>query len=173
MAEEMSRLYKKNKINPLTTFLGMFIQFPIFICVWGGLQGAAVLSSDAFLGLYLSMSVRDALFNGAMWKSGGAVTALILFILLIVVQFISMMLPMYFQKKAAKKAAKLGKNPAQKSSDNKQKYFLIIMFVMIIFISFSTASALGFYWLVGAVVTIIQTIISTKLAEKRKQQQKR
>ena len=114
-AEEMSRLYKKNKINPLTTFLGMFIQFPVFICVWGGLQGAACLSSDAFLGLYLSMSVRDALFNGAMWKSGGAVTALILFILMMAAQLISMILPMIFQKRAAKKAARLGKNPSAKS----------------------------------------------------------
>ena len=172
MAEEMSRLYKKHKINPLITFLGMFIQFPIFICVWGGLQGAACLSSDAFFGLYLSMSVREALFNGTMWKTGGAVTALILFILMIVAQFISMMLPMFFQKKAAKKAAKLGKNPAQKSQDNKQKYFLIIMFVFIIFISFSTASALGFYWFIGALVTIVQTIISTKIAEKKKQQKR-
>ena len=169
MAEEMSRLYKKNKINPFSSIIGMLIQFPIFICVWGGLQGAACLSSDAFFGLYLSMSVREALFNGSMWKTGGAVTALILFILLIVVQFISMMLPMYFQKKAAKKAAKLGKNPTQKSQNNKQMYFMIIMFAFIIFISFSTASALGFYWLVGALITIVQTIISTKLAEKRKQ----
>ena len=171
-AEEMSRLYKKNKINPLTTILGMFVQFPVFICVWGGLQGAACLSSDAFLGLYLSMSVRDALFNKMMWKTGGAVTALILFILMMATQLISMILPMIFQKRAAKKAARLGKNPSQKSQDNKQKYFLIIMFVMITFISFSTASALGFYWLVGALVTIVQTIISTKIAEKKKNQKR-
>ena len=172
MAEEMSRFYKKHKINPFSAIIGMIIQFPIFICVWGGLQGAACLSSDAFFGLYLSVSVKDALFNGTMWKTGGAVTALILFLLMIAAQFVSMMLPMYFQKKAAKKAAKLGKNPAQKSQNNKQMYFMIIMFAFIIFISFSTASALGFYWFVGALVTIVQTIMSTKIAEKRKQQKR-
>lgn len=172
LAEEMNRFYKKNKINPLTMLLGLFISFPIFICVWGGLQGAATLSSDAFCGLYLSMSVKDALFTPSMWATGGAVTALILYILLVLFQLAQMLLPQYLQKKAAKKAARLGKNPNQKSQDNKQKYMLIIFFVMIVFISFTTASALGFYWLVGSIVQIIQTLISTKIAEKKKAQKR-
>ena len=104
--------------------------------------------------------------------TGGAVTALILYILLVLFQLAQMLLPQYLQKKAAKKAARLGKNPNQKSQDNKQKYMLIIFFVMIVFISFTTASALGFYWLVGSIVQIIQTLISTKIAEKKKAQKR-
>lgn len=171
-AEEMSKLYKKYGINPLLQILTMFIQFPVFICIWGGLQGAASLSSDSFLGLYLSMSVKDTLFNATFWKTGGAVTALILFILLTILQLGQMLLPMYFQKKAAKKAAKLGKNPSQKSQDNKQKYMLIIFFVFIVYFSFMTPSAMAFYWLVGSIIQIIQTIISNKLMEKRKLQKR-
>ena len=45
MAAEMSKLYKKHKINPLSTLLVMVVQFPVFISVWGALQGSASLSS--------------------------------------------------------------------------------------------------------------------------------
>ena len=172
MAEDMQKLYKKHGINPLGSLIPMIIQFPVFICVWGGLQGAACLSSDTFLGLYLSMSVRDALFDKVMWTSAGgygAITALVLFILLAVGQVISMLLPQWLQKRAAKSAARLGKNPAQKSQNNQMKWFMIIMAVMIIFMSFTIASAMGVYWLVGSLFQIGQTLVMNKITEKKKQ----
>ena len=59
-----------------------------------------------------------------------------------------------------KKIAKLGRNPAQKESDNKTKWFTYIMLAMIIFMGFSLVSALGVYWLVGALFSIGQTLIT-------------
>ena len=47
MAQEMQKLYKKHKINPLSSILTMIVQFPVFICVWGAMQGNAYLSSGA------------------------------------------------------------------------------------------------------------------------------
>ena len=67
MAEEMNRLYKKNKINPFTSLIVMVIQFPVFICVWGALSGSAALSSGVILNLDLSLSIRAVLFDGANW----------------------------------------------------------------------------------------------------------
>lgn len=172
MSEEMSKLYKKNKINPLSMLITLPIQFIVFACVWGAFQGAASLSSDQFLGLYLSMPIKDALFTASMWKTGGAVTALVLFLILSVLQILQMLLPQWLQKRAAKGTAKLGKNPAKKSTDNKMKYFTIIMTVMILIMSFTIASAMAFYWLVGAIFQIVQTLITTKIAEKKKQQKR-
>ena len=162
MAAEMNKLYKKNKINPLGALLVMIVQFPVFICVWGALQGSASLSSDAFLNLHLSDSINTVLFNGANWSSAGgfsAFTALVLFLLMAAAQVVSMLLPQWIQKMKRKKIASLGKNPAQNEQQNRMKMFTYIMMAMIIFMGFTLPSAMGVYWFVGALFSICQTLI--------------
>ena len=173
MAEEMNRLYKKNKINPFSSILVMIVQFPVFICVWGALSGSAVLSSGTVLGLDLSLTIRDVLFTQSNWwvQADGfrpAVTALFLFIFMALAQAASMLLPQWMQKARQKKVAKLGKNPAQDSQANKMKWFTYIMLAMIIFMGFSLVSAMGVYWFVGALVSLIQTVIMQAIANRRK-----
>ena len=164
LGQEMQKLYKKHNINPFTSILVMFIQFPVFICVWGAMQGSAALSSGQFLGLRLSDSISGTLFNASEWApGGGAVTALILFILMSAAQVVSMLLPQWIQKRRAKNFAKLGKNPAKKAQDNKMKWFTYIMMAMIIFMGFSLASGMGVYWLVGALFSIAQTLITNAI----------
>lgn len=162
MAQETADLYKKNKINPLTSILVMFIQFPVFICVWAALQGSAILSSGSMFGLNFVTATNAVLFNAQQWNlpaGGGALTALILFLLMAGAQIVSMLLPQWIQKSKAKKVAKLGNNPAKKSQDNKMKWFTYIMCAMIIFMGFSLASGMVIYWLVGALFSIGQTLL--------------
>ena len=174
MAAEMNKLYKKNKINPLGSLLVMIVQFPVFICVWGALQGCASLSSDAFLNLHLSDSINTVLFNGANWTADGgfsAFTALVLFILMALAQVASMLLPQFIQKMKRKKVASLGKNPAQNDQQSKMKMFTYIMMAMIIFMGFTLPSAMGVYWFVGALFSIVQTLI-IELINNRKSKKK-
>ena len=159
MAQEMNRLYKKNKINPLSSLLVMIVQFPVFICVWGALQGSASLSSDSLLKLHLSDSINTVLFNGANWGNGSAVTALILFLLMAAAQVVAMLLPQWLQKIKRKKVASLGKNPAQTDQQSKMKMFTYMMMAMIIFMGFTLPSAMGVYWFFGALFSIAQTLI--------------
>ena len=173
MAEEMNRLYKKNKINPFSAIIVMIFQFPIFICVWGALSGSAVLSSGTVFGLDLSLTIRDVLFNQSNWwlqadGSRPAVTALFLFIFMALAQAASMLVPQFLQKARQKKVAKLGKNPAQNSQANKMKWFTYIMLAMIIFMGFSLVSAMGVYWLVGALVSLAQTLITQAVINRKK-----
>ena len=173
MAEEMQKLYKKNKINPFSSILVMIVQFPVFICVWGALSGSAVLSSGTVLGLDLSLTIRDVLFKQSNWwpQADGfrpAVTALFLFILMALAQAAAMLLPQFMQKRRAAKVAKLGKNPAQNSQANKMKWFTYIMLAMIIFMGFSLVSAMGVYWFVGALVSLAQTLIMQFINDHRK-----
>ena len=169
MAAEMSKLYKKNKINPLGSLLIMVVQFPVFICVWGALQGCASLSSDSVFNLHLSDSINGVLFNGANWANGSAPTALVLFLLMAGAQVVSMLLPQWLQKRKAKKVASLGKNPTQKEQQSKMKMFTYIMMAMIIFMGFTLPSAMGVYWFVGALYSIGQTLIIDKInSEKSK-----
>ncbi len=159
MAAEMQRLYKKHKINPLSSIVTMIIQFPIFICVWGAMQGSAYLSSGQFFGLRFSDSISSALFNGSNWANGTAETALVLFLLMSAAQTVAMLLPQWIQKKKSKGVAKLGTNPAQQQNTNRMKWFTYIMLAMIIFMGFSLASGMGIYWLFGALFSIAQTLI--------------
>ena len=170
MAQEMQALYKKNHINPFITIIVMVIQFPIFICVWGALSGSSVLTHGTFLGLNLSMTIKDALFTGANWSAAGgyaAVTALFLFLFMAAAQTVSMLLPQWIQKKKAKKIAKLGKNPAQKQQNNRMKWFTYIMLALIIFMGFSLVSAMGLYWFVGAIFSIVQTVVIQIISERK------
>ncbi len=170
LSEETARLYKKNKINPLTSILVMLIQFPVFICVWGAMQSAAILSSGQLLGLRLSDSISATMFNAASWTTAGGMgglTATILFVLMAAAQAVSMLLPRWLQKKKGKNIPKLSKNPSQASTDNKMKWFTYIMLAMIIFMGFSLASGMGAYWLFGAVYSIVQSLVTHLITERK------
>ena len=173
MAQETQALYKKHKINPFTSIIVMIVQFPVFICVWGAMQGSAQLSSGSVLGLNLSQSISSVLTTWSNWShpESGVWTALGLFLLMSGAQTVAMLLPQWLAKAKKKKIAKLGRNPAQKESDNKTKWFTYIMLAMIIFMGFSLVSALGVYWLVGALFSIGQTLI-THLIMNRKSKTK-
>ena len=166
VAQETQKLYKKNKINPLTSLLVMVIQFPVFICVYGAISGSAWLSTGSVLGLKLSSSISSVLFNAAGWKNGSAITALVLFLLMAAAQTIAMLLPNILQKKRNKNVQKLGKNPAQDQQGKGMKYFTYIMLAMIIIMGFSLASAIGVYWVVGALFSIAQTLIMNRASLK-------
>jgi YidC/Oxa1 family membrane protein insertase len=168
MTMEMQALYKKHGINPLGSILTMLIQFPVFICVWGALQGCASLSTGSFLGLNLSSSISSVLFTGANWKNGSAFTALGLFLLMSGTQVVSMLLPRILQKKNTKNIAKLGKNPAMDAQNSKARTFTIVMMAMIIVMGFTLVSAMGVYWLVGALFAICQTLITNAVNQRKK-----
>lgn len=169
MAAEMQKLYKKHKINPFGAFIVMIVQFPVFICVWGALQGCASLSTDSLFGsnLHFSDSINTVLFNGTNWTNGSAVAALILFLLMAAAQVVSMLLPQFIQKAKRKKVASLGKNPAQTQQMNNMKIFTYVMMAMIIFMGFTLPSAMGVYWFVGALFSIVQTLVVEKINEVR------
>ena len=170
LAMETQALYKKHKINPLTSIIVMIVQFPIFICVWGAMQGSAQLSSGSVLGLNLSTSISSVLTTWSNWANpaSGVWTALVLFLLMAGAQTVAMLLPQWLNSAKKKKIAKLGRNPAQKESDNKMKWFTYIMLAMIIFMGFSLVSALGVYWLVGALFSIAQTLITHAIMNRKK-----
>jgi len=167
MSQEMSALYKKNGINPLSSLLLMVVQFPIFICVWGALTGSAWLSTGSFLNLNLSDSISATLFNSANWATGAAETALVLFLLMAGAQVVAMLLPQWIQKKRQSKVAKLGKNPSQNSQNKNMKIFTYVMMGMIIIMGFSLASAMGIYWFFGALFSIAQTAITQSIISRR------
>ena len=160
LAEEQMRLYKKHKVNPLSQLLVLVIQFPIFIGVWGAMTGSAVLSTGKFLGLHLSASIWETLKMGPKTAGGGWWTAFVLILLMSAGQFFAMKVPQWIQKARTKKVARLGKNPAQKQQNRTANIVSYAMLIMIIIMGFTLPAAMGVYWFVGAIVSLIQTVFT-------------
>ena len=160
LAEEQMRLYKKHKVNPLSQLLVLIIQFPVFIGVWGAMTGSAVLSTGKFLDLNLSASIWETLKVGPKAHPGWW-TALVLILLMSAGQFFAMKIPQWIQKAKTKKVAKLGKNPAQTQQNRTANMVSYVMLAMIIVMGFTLPAAMGVYWFVGAIVSLIQTLFTT------------
>lgn len=165
LSQEQMAFYKKNKINPLTQLLVVLIQFPLFIGVWGAMTGSSVLSTGSLLGLKLSASISNTLFDVSQLPSNanGWWTALALIVLMSVAQFLAMKLPQWMAKSRSKKVARLSKNPTQDKQANTMKWVSYGMLVMIIIMGFTLPAAMGIYWLIGALVSVLQTVITQSI----------
>lgn len=157
LAQAQMALYKKNKINPMGSLLVMLVQFPVFIAVWGAMNGSAVLASDSVFGLNLNAQLGTSMINN--WFSGSWWTAWVLFLLMTVTQFVSTKLATWLNKPAQKDIEKTTANPAAKKQQSQGKMMSNIMFIMIIVMSFTLPAAMGVYWFAGAIISIAQTFI--------------
>ena len=149
----------------------MIVQFPVFICVWSGLQGSAALSTGEILHMRLSDNINSILFNfnGAWYANiNGWWTALILFLLMAGVQVMSMMLPRIIQKRAQKNIAKTGVSNTQSDQQRQMKMISIVMVGFTIVMGFMLPSAMGIYWLISGLISMIQTVITQIVLVKKR-----
>ncbi len=176
LSQEQMALYKRNKVNPLSVFLAMIVQFPVFIAVWGALQGSAVLSSGEVLNLRLSDTIQSVLMNvSGTWyqNTSGWWTALVLFILMSVFQWLAMMLPQWMTKKRTKNQAKVTANPAADKNTSTMKWVSYGMLIFTIIMGFALPAAMGIYWGIGALISMIQTWITQSIMLNKQAKEKR
>lgn len=166
LAQAQMALYKKHKINPMSQLLTLIIQFPIFIAVWGALSGSSILTSGDIFGMSLGKSISAAIttwnFDGAWW------TAFVLFVLMTASQIVSSQLAKWLQSKDTKKVSKMGKNPAADAQGKQMKMMSWFMTAMIVVMGFSLPSGMGIYWLVGALISMVQTVITQTVMKRKK-----
>lgn len=156
LAQEQMKLYKKNKIHPFRQILVMFIQFPVFIAVWGAMQGSAILTQGSVFGLQLTTVTSNAI----MAANSETPFAIVLIIMMSIAQFISSKLPTWFQNWKGKKYSTVTvKNEAVEKQSQSMKMMSTVMLVVIIFMGFTLPAAMGIYWFIGAIISIAQTLI--------------
>lgn len=165
LGRETMQLYKKNKVHPFLSILIMIVQFPIFISVWSGMQGSAILTNGSVFNLSLSTSIQTGIlaFNSGTWF------AVILFIMLCISQFIATRLPAWFQNWQTKKFVPVTVQTT--AGDKNKKTMNIVSYVMIVFICFmglSLPSAMAMYWFFGSLISITQTLITQAIMAKRR-----
>lgn len=161
LAQEQMALYKKNKVSPFGSFIVLIIQFPIFICVWGALSGCSALGTGTFYNMNLSSTVWEVLSNtnGLPGNSNGWWTAFGLILIMTICQLASTIIPMIIQRIQRKKVTKLGKNNAVAQQNKTMKIVQYVMVAVIILMGFTLPSAMGVYWIAGALFNITQTLI--------------
>ncbi len=173
MAEEQMKLYKDNKVNPLSMILVMIIQFPIFIAVWGAMSGSAVLRLDTLFaggGRLFSLQLSSLTSNAIL---SGNLTAIILFIIMSLVQILSVKLPMFLQKRDAKKyTVSKGKNPTKDQNNKQANMMSNVMMVMIIVMGFTLPVAMALYWIISALISLAQSLIIRAVSNKKNKSKK-
>ncbi len=134
-SQEIGLVYKKFNINPFAGCLYAFIQLPIFIAFFEGIQRVPVIFEDKFLTLNLGVTPAVALSQGNFQY----------IIIIIILGLIT-----YFSFKF--NATSSQKNP-QTQIMNKS------MVVMIIVMSLFMSTAIDIYWLTSNSFTIVQNLL--------------
>ena len=174
LAQAQADLYKKHKINPFSTIIIMFIQFPIFISVWGAMSGTSILRVDTLFengGPLFALKLSENMNNAMFTFNGGFnvnITAVILFLLMSAAQILSTKIPMWLSKRDQKKAPKLGKNPAQDQSGKQMNMVSNVMMIMIIFMGFTLPVGMAIYWFISAIISLAQSLIIRLIGKVRK-----
>ena len=159
MGQEQMALYKKHKINPFGIFIVMIFQFPIFIAVWGAMQGSAILMSGEFFGLSLAAQTGTSMMD----FKGPWLVAWIIFILMAAGQIAAMKIPQYLQKKKQQQAQKLVKNPTQDQQMKTMNMVNNIMLIMIIVMGFSLPVSMCIYWFITSLISLGQSFLTQKI----------
>ncbi len=160
MANEMQALYKKYNVNPFSTMLTMFIQFPVIIAMYQAVQRSALLKQGTFLGYNLDVTPLTGIKNLQF-------IYLVIFLIMLGCQFLSTQLPQILAKKKAKEdAEKHHRKPQESAMNSQQKMMQIYMLAMIGVFGLMWPTAMSVYWAVNSVVTILKTLLVQKIINK-------
>jgi YidC/Oxa1 family membrane protein insertase len=138
-SQEMMKLYKKEKINPMAGCLPLLLQMPVFIALYQALAHTIALRNTPFFAWITDLSKPDALFSFpfSLPLLGSD------FNLLPILMTATMVLQM--------RMTPTGTAPAQMAMMN------TVMPVVFLFFFYQMPSGLVLYWLVNNIVTIYQT----------------
>lgn len=145
LQEMQMKLYKENNVNMFGGCLPLLITYPIFIAMFSVFRQ---LASDGMLtGMRFTPLIPDLSANGNIILSALSVGTMLLS------TYITTM------------RTKMADNPAA-SSANKMQYMMAALFG---WITYTSNSALGLYWVTGNVFRIIQGLL-INLSEKKREE---
>lgn len=149
-SQETMMVYKKYHINPVSSCLTAFLQIPLFLGFLEAINRVpAIFEGNIFGGVFemgLGMTPVVGIKNGSY-------IYVVLIILIIVSTYLNFRLTMKNQPE----------NPAMGS----MKTMMIMMLVMISIASINLPTAIALYWIASSLFTVIQSIITKKLKERK------
>ena len=134
-AQEMMLIYQKYQINPLSGCLLAFIQLPLLFAFYEAINRTPAIFEDKFLLFNLGTTPWIGIKNGEY-----------VYILLIVLIFLATLVSF---RKTLKDQSGQAVN---------MKFTLYFMLALIVYSSFTIASAVGIYWIASNLFTIAQNL---------------
>ena len=159
MNQEMSALYKKEKVNPMGGCLPMLLQFPIFIALYGLLNKHFELRGAVFIPGWISdLSSPESIWN----FSPVSIPFLGSDLRLLPILYVATMI---FSMKVSQSATAQSAG----SNANMTKIFTYVMPGMFFFILYNAPSGLILYWTVMNIVTVLQQTVTNRLRKSREE----
>ncbi|MDR2867531.1 MAG: YidC/Oxa1 family membrane protein insertase [Acholeplasmatales bacterium] len=162
--QETMKIYKKYGIK-FSGCLLMILQFPIFTAMWqvvrritvaGGMFANTIKDTPGFgLSNFLSGGTSS-------WTFSHLFLVIIMSITYIVLMLVGQKKPAYLKKTANHHKSVATKQPAKAGGPmggNMGKMMMWVMTAMMIFMAFSNNNALTFYWIVGNLYSLFQTML--------------
>lgn len=175
---EMAQLYRKYKVG-LGGCLMPFLQFPIFMSVFravsripytnGTVSNTANWTKDLNTTLFGIDLFKDRT-QGGSWQMWGVI---ILAILVVATQITSQILMQARQKQTQQKSQEdipaYRRQAVAQANDTQKtmKYMMYFMTIMMATFVLSSAAGLGFYWLIGNLYSMLQTLLNQNMNTKR------
>jgi len=158
MSQEMQALYQKNDINPMSSFVTMFIQFPVLIAMYHAVQRSEYVANGTFMGLSLAKTPLQGLQEGNYGY-------MIIFLLMMLLYIVTMKVPTYLSEKRAKAKAEKQHRRYEKTANPmaSSMYFMVIFFGVLLI---NWPTAMSFYHCITSVVMIVKNIVVDHLVYK-------
>ena len=158
MSMEMTKLYQKYDVNPMTALLTTFIQFPVLIAMYNAVRRSAAVATGSFLGVELALTPLECFKQGSYG-------AILIYALMLVMQFVSISVPRWLaDRKAKAEADKHHKHYEKPENQNVMMSYGMLVFIGILMISWPTA--LSLYYCIYSLVNIIKTLAVDKLTSR-------
>ncbi|NLB11588.1 YidC/Oxa1 family membrane protein insertase [bacterium] len=154
-ARETMDLYKKHKINPISSLIAPFLTFPVFIAVYGAVKDTAMIHEATIFNISLGAHLGDIILKINFF-------GIAVFLLMIVSQFVSMKISQWLNK------ARRDKRPGMQGGLNQQNFMTYFFLIMIVIIGWMLPIAMSLYWIASSWFSILQAIFMQKFARPSK-----
>lgn len=156
-AQEMQALYKKYELNPFSSLIGMFIQLPLLMAVYYAVQRSVEVINGTFLGIDLTITP----LNGMKEMK---IAYAVIFVLMVGSQYLAMKVPAWLAKRNKKKSGVKTKEYAQdkQAGPDQMKMMTLFSTAMMAFLGLTWPTAMAYYWAIGSIFRIVQSIVIDK-----------
>lgn len=146
MQMELMGIYKKEGINPVSSFIPMFLAIPFLTAMFTVIKSTTLLKMTQ-VGLIKLIESPWSMITQGQW------IYLVIVIIYLPIQLVSMLLPMFLNRSRQKIKTK-----ESKAAMKKQFIIQTVFIVLFTGFVFGTPAGVGIYWIISGGLQIIQTL---------------
>ena len=174
---EQMQLYRKYKMGFGGCF-AMLLQFPVFLGVYQAVSRMHLTDGSLLNSPQWTQNLNTKLFGldlfldrGETW-SGQFFGVMIILVLVVATQVLQQILTNKFQKanheRSQENIPEYKRQAMQQNQMNgSMKFMMYFMIIMMAMFVYQSAAALGFYWLIGNIYSLIQMVLNHKFTDRR------